>query len=212
VFNRKKPLIYLITEGAATTENFVEKKAEILSLVKIAAESKISFVQIREKNLPARFVFELASEAAKITSRATTKILVNDRADIALAAGADGVHLTNDSLSAAIVRRHFPPNFIVGASVHTFVEAEKARNESADFVTFSPIFPTPSKEKYGAPQGLENLREICEKLEDFPVVALGGIDENNYKSVLENGASGFAAIRFLNDAENLRKLAADLRG
>lgn len=208
----RNPLIYLITEGAATPENFSEKKAEILNLVKIAAESKISFVQIREKNLSARLVFELAREAAKITGGAATKVLVNDRADIALAAGADGVHLTKRSLSAEIVRRRFPPDFIVGASVHTLEEAETARRQTADFVTFSPIFPTPSKERYGAAHGLEKLREVCRKLGNFPVVALGGIDENNYNAVLENGARGFAAIRFLNNARNLTKLAADLQG
>lgn len=207
IFDRQ-PLICLITEGKATTESFAEEKKKILNLIKIAAAAKISLVQIREKNLPARLVFQLVSEAAKIARRNDTKILVNDRADIALAAGADGVHLTARSLAVEIVRRNFPPDFIVGASVHHLEEAELAARQAADFVTFSPIFPTPGKEKYGAPQGLEKLREICERLKPFPIIALGGIGENNYKSVLENGASGFAAIRFLNDAENLRKLPA----
>lgn len=206
----KKPFIYLITEGRATAENYTERKREILKLVELAAASKISFVQIREKQLPARLVFELASEAAKITRRTATKLLVNDRSDVALAARADGVHLTAASLSAEIVRQNFPPEFIVGASVHTLKEAETAKRQGADFVTFSPIFATPEKQKYGAPRGLEKLREVCERLKSFPVVALGGIDEKNYKSVLENGASGFAAIRFLNNAEKVRKLAADL--
>lgn len=210
IFNRK-PLIYLITEGAATAENFFSKKTEILSLIKTAVESKISLVQIREKNLPARLVFELAAEAAKITNRTATKILINDRADLALAAGADGVHLTGRSLPAKIVRDCFPPNFIIGVSAHSLAEVENARDAAVDFATFSPIFPTPSKIQYGAPQGLEKLREVCEKLADFPVIALGDVDGNNYESVLASGARGFAAIRFLNDAEKLKKLAADLR-
>ncbi|MDQ3321411.1 MAG: thiamine phosphate synthase [Acidobacteriota bacterium] len=205
----RKPLIYLITEGKTMAENFAAEKRKILNLVKIAADAKISLVQIREKNLPARLVFELTLEAAKIASRTETKILVNARADIALAARADGVHLTARSLAVKIIRRNFPPDFIVGASVHSNEEAEIARRQAADFVTFSPIFPTPDKEKFGAPQGLEKLREVCERLKPFPIIALGGIDENNYKSVLENGASGFAAIRFLNNAENLRKLTVN---
>ncbi len=114
-----KSLIYLITEGQATTENFAKKKREILKLVEIALASKISFIQIREKQLPARLVFELAAEAAKLARRSNTKILVNDRADIALAARADGVHLTSASLSAQIIRRNFPPRFIIGVSVHS---------------------------------------------------------------------------------------------
>lgn len=205
----QKPLIYLITEGKSTAENFLEKKNEILELVKIAVESKIDFIQIREKKLPARLVYELASAAAKITADSQTKLLVNDRADIALAARADGVHLTARSLSVEIIRKYFPSSFIVGVSAHTFEEAENARRQAADFAAFSPIFSTPAKENYGAPQGLENLRFLCERLKPFPIVALGGINAENYQSVLDCGARGFAAIRFLNDRGNLRKLTAD---
>jgi thiamine-phosphate pyrophosphorylase len=201
----EEPLIYLITDGETTTESFPEKSAEILKLIKVAVESKINLIQIREKKLPARFVFELAEKAAKITRNTSTRLLINDRADIALAANADGVHLTSASLPAVIVRQIFPENFIIGVSAHRFEEAASAKENKTNFVTFSPIFRTPSKAKYGDPQGLEKLREICESLKPFPVIALGGIDETNYRTVLENGASGFAAIRFLNNAENLRK-------
>lgn len=194
-------LIYLITDGEADIANFAEEKTKILELIKAAARSNISFVQLREKKLPARFVFEIAAEAVKLTRQSRTKILINDRADIAAAAKADGVHLTSNSLSVKTIRRIFPDNFIIGVSVHTLAEGENARQNGADFVTFSPIFNTPGK---GEAQGVERLREVCEKLELFPVVALGGIDETNYKVVLENGASGFAAIRFLNDPENFK--------
>lgn len=203
-----KPIIYLITEGKATAENFDKQKKQILEIIEVAAETKISLVQIREKQLSARLVFELTLEAAKILKKSCAKLLVNDRADIALAANADGVHLTENSLSAKIIHRAFPKNFIIGVSTHSLAAAKTARRQNADFVTFSPIFSTPNKEK---PKGLEQLRRVCERLENFPVLALGGIDETNYKSVLETGASGFAAIRFLNNAKNLRKLAADLR-
>jgi thiamine-phosphate pyrophosphorylase len=149
---------------------------------------------------------ELASEVVQLTRAAETKLLVNDRADIALAAGADGVHLASRSLSAGIIKRNFPKNFIVGASAHTIEKAVAARRQGADFITFSPIFASPGKAE---PQGVEKLREVCEHLKAFPVIALGGIDETNYTEVLSAGARGFAAIRFLNDEENLRKLAAD---
>ena len=194
-------LTYLITDGDATAGNFAEKKTKILELVKAAVRSNISLVQLREKKLPARFVFELAVEAVKFARKSRTKILINDRADIAAAAGADGVHLTSHSIFAEIVRRNFPDNFIIGVSTHTLEEAENARQNGADFITFSPIFSSPNK---GEAQGIGKLREICEKLKPFPVIALGGIDETNYKSVLENGASGFAAIRFLNNPENFK--------
>ncbi len=200
-----KPLIYLITDGKAIAENFADKKAEILKLIKNAVQAKISLIQIREKKLSARLVFELAAEAVKLRRNTETKILINDRADIALAANADGVHLTSHSLTAEIIRQTFPQNFIIGVSTHTIEEAELAKNQGADFATFSPIFDSPGK---GNLQGVEKLREVCEKLKPFPMVALGGIDKTNYKSVLDNGASGFAAIRFLNNVENLKKMGS----
>ena len=204
-FNKSQ--IYLITDGTTTAEDFAEKKLQILKLIKAAVEAKISLIQIREKRLAARLVFEIVSEAANFTRRTDTKILVNDRADIALAASADGVHLTRTSLSAAAIRRSFPRNFIIGVSAHTLEEAEIAKRQGANFVTFSPIFSSPGK---GEPKGVEKLKEVCERLKPFPVVALGGIDETNFAEVLKAGASGLAAIRFLNKEKNLKKIAADL--
>lgn len=200
----EKPLIYLITDGTATAENFAQKKGRILKLIATAVQTKISLIQVREKRLTARLVYELASEAARLTRGTATKLLVNDRADIALAADADGVHLTACSLSAEIIKRHFPKNFIVGVSAHTLEKAETAKRHGADFVTFSPIFFSPGK---GEPQGVEKLRAVCERLNPFPVIALGGVDATNFADVLESGASGFAAIRFLNNEENLKSLS-----
>jgi thiamine-phosphate pyrophosphorylase len=203
-----KSLIYLITGGEATAANFPEQKTQILELINTAVQTKISLIQIREKQLPARLIYELTSEAARRTRDTQTKLLVNDRADIALAAGADGVHLTSRSLSATVIRRTLPKNFIVGVSAHTIKEAENARSQQADFVTLSPVFRSPGK---GEPLGIELLQHACEALKPFPVIALGGVVESNYRSVLEAGASGFAAIRFLNNEKNLINLAANLR-
>ena len=154
-------------------------------------------------------VFELAAKAAGVTKNSNTKLLVNDRADIALAAGANGVHLTSNSISAEIIRANFPKDFIVGVSAHSLEDVETAKRRGANFATFSPVFATPSKAAYGAPQGIAKLREVSESVENFPVIALGGIDETNFREVLPV-ADGFAAIRFLNDAENLRKLKEKL--
>lgn len=203
----EKPLIYLITEGAATIQNFREKSIEILKLIEKAVEAKISLIQIREKQLSAKLLFELAREAAKITKDSETKLLVNERADIALAAKADGVHLPANSLSAEIIRANFPASFIIGVSAHTVAEVEKAKSEGADFATFSPIFPTVSKAKYGAPQGIAKLREVVETVGEFPVIALGGINANNFAEAFRAGAKGIAAIRFLNDAAKLPEIS-----
>lgn len=202
----EKPLIYLVTKGETTAENFREKRNETLETIENAVLRGISLIQIREKSLSAKLLFELTAEAARITKKSETALLVNDRADIALAAGAGGVHLTGKSLSTETVRRSFPENFIVGVSAHSLEEILDAKRQKADFAVLSPIFPVPDK---GEPLGAEKLREVCESVKPFPVLALGGINETNYETILEI-ADGFAAIRFLNDAENLLKFNAGI--
>ena len=211
IFLDKTPIIYLITRGDATAENFSQKNREILDLVKIAVESKISFIQIREKNLPARFVFELAAEAVKISRFTKTKILVNDRADIALAAGADGVHLTSRSLDPLVVRNIAPRGFLVGVSTHSVDEARAASAGDADFAVFGPVFDTPSKEAYGAPLGLGALREATQAVAPFPLLALGGITRARIAQVVEAGASGVAAIRLFGDESELDAVVNEVR-
>ena len=201
-----RPLIYLISKGEITAANFFEKKNETLKTIKIAVKNEVSLIQIREKQLSARLLFEFVQAVAQITKNSRTKLLVNDRADIAFAANADGVHLTEKSLRPEIVRRAFPKNFIIGVSAHSLETVLEAKKQKADFVVYSPIFSTPHK---GITLGLEKLVEVCETAKPFPVVALGGIDETNYQPVSEI-ADGFAAIRFLNDAENLRKLNREI--
>ncbi len=191
-------MIYLITKGETTSANFVDSKRQIIDIIKVAVESEISRIQIREKLLPAKQLFELTTEAVKITKNSATKLLVNDRADVAFAANADGVHLTSTSIPTEIIRQNYPQKFIIGVSTHTLAKAQNAQENGADFITFSPIFSKTEK-------GIDELRKVYETLKPFPVIALGGIDETNYREVCKV-ASGFAAIRFLNNADNLRKL------
>lgn len=205
----KTPLVYLITTGEATNDNFPEAGDRILEIIRTSVEAGISLVQIREKSLNARLLFELARQAAEITSGTNTKLLINDRADVALASGADGVHLTSNSISAKVIRDNFPQNFIIGLSCHSLREVLRTKTECADFAAFSPVFASPNK---GEPQGLEKLREVCKAAKDFPIIALGGIDETNFETALEAGASGVAAIRLLNDVERLSRFAEKARG
>ena len=207
-FHLDEPAIYLITSGEATSANFNQTSRQILDIVRVAVDEKVSLVQLREKRLPVRLVFELAVKLAEITLGTSTLLLVNDRADIAVAAKADGVHLTAASLPARVIRGSFPDDLIIGVSTHTLEAAIAAAETGADFAVFAPVFATPGK---GEPQGLEKLAEICRELRPFPVLGLGGIDETNYHVVIEAGASGFAAIRFLNDPRKLRAAARDLR-
>lgn len=197
----KKPIRYLITRGNATDLNYSEKKAEIIDIIRRAAYSAIEMVQLREKNLSAGRLFDLALLAVEVAAGSGMKILVNDRFDVAVAAGADGVHLTGLSLPTQVVRQNVPDGFLVGRSTHSLDETI-AECDSADFVMFGPIFKTPGK---GNPTGLSQLREVCDAAGELPVIAIGGIDKGSYESVLENGAAGYAAIRYLNDFVMMKK-------
>ena len=210
-FLSEKPLIYLITKGDLTPDNFRKKSIETLSSIEKAVRAGVSLIQIREKSITTKQVFELVSSAAELTKNSETKLLVNDRADVARAAGADGVHLPANSVPAATIRAAFGKNFVIGVSAHSLVEIEEAKRAGADFATFSPIFATASKARYGAPQGIAKLGEAIEIFHDFPVIALGGIDENNFSEALEAGAKGIAAIRLLNDTNNLDEIVKKVR-
>jgi thiamine-phosphate pyrophosphorylase len=130
----------------------------------------------------------------KITRGSKTRLLVNDRLDIALAAGADGVQLTARSLPADVVRKICGPEFLICVSTHSLAEAQTAQVAGADFVVFGPIFDTESKRAFGEPQGLDKLREVTNKLGKFPVLAIGGITRENLAACVAAGASGIAGI------------------
>ncbi len=189
------PLVYCISEGDLTAANYHQKKKLITDRVRRAAGRGVDLYQIREKDLSGRLLFDLASAAVEAAHGSETRILINGRADIALAASADGVHLPANGVPVRELRGCVPEDFLIGASTHSIAEAEAARAAGADLVTFGPVFASPGK---GEPTGAEKLREVANALGTFPVIALGGIDEHNLALVMEHGASGYAAIRYLN--------------
>lgn len=198
-----RPIIYLITAGDLTESNFERRQPEIESLLEHAIACGVSVIQIREKNLAGRTLFHLTSSIVNMLRETNIPLLVNDRADIAIAAGADGVHLPANGVRASDVRLFAPKNFLVGVSTHSIDEASAAKNEGADFAVFGPIFESPGK---GDAVGLEKLSEATATLDPFPLVGLGGIDETNAQQVLVTHSAGIAAIRFLNDFNKLEKL------
>ena len=204
----EKPIIYLITKGEATESDFVHARREILDIVRVAVDEGVSLVQLREKRLSARSLVELTTVVAAVTRGTPTRLLVNDRADIAVAAGADGVHLTANSLPVEVIRRNFPRDLIIGVSTHSAEDAVNAAQAGADLAVFGPVFESPGK---GEPSGLAVLSEVCSELAPFPIIGLGGINASNYESVLAAGSSGIAAIRLLNDEDSLRSIARTLR-
>ena len=191
------PITYAITSGATTARTTPDDPefSHLLQWIEAAVAAKVSLVQIREKALSARVLFALAERAAAITRGSETRLLVNDRFDVARAAGAGGVHLTTRSLPLEVVRPLCGKDFVIGVSTHSLQEAQTAAEMGADFVVFGPVFETESKRIFGEPQGLEKLREVTSALKDFPVVAIGGIDLVNMEECLRAGAIGIAAIR-----------------
>lgn len=207
-----QPVIYLITSGATNLQTTPSSKefVDVLKVVTAAVCAKVSLIQLREKRLSARVLFELTVQAAQITHESETRLLVNDRADIARAAGAAGVHLSTRSLGADVIRRTFGPDFLIGVSTHTIAEARAAR-EYADFAVFGPVFRTESKKAYGAPQGIAKLAEVACEVAPFPVVALGGIGLDQLAECREAGASGIAGIGIYNHLEALPYIVNTIR-
>jgi thiamine-phosphate pyrophosphorylase len=208
------PITCLITSGATTgtTAPAGREFRDLVALAGRAAAAGISIVQLREKNLTTRVLYELAAACAEAVRESDTLVLVNDRADVARAAGCHGVHLTTSSLAAAVVRRAFGPAFLIGVSTHTLAEAGAARDGGADFALFGPIFDTPAKRAYGPPLGLAALGEAVRALAPFPLVALGGLTEENVPAALSAGAAGVAAIRLFSGPEDPTAVVRRVRG
>ncbi|MFN2454443.1 MAG: thiamine phosphate synthase [Pyrinomonadaceae bacterium] len=210
---RQSPILCLITGGATTAQTTAlsEEYARLLALVAAAVEARLDIIQLREKNLRPRVLYELTTQAAQLTRHSDTRLLVNDRADIARAAGADGVHLTTRSLEANVIRKTFGADFLIGVSTHSLAEARAARDAHAAFAVFGPVFDTPSKRDYGAPLGLESLSEAARALAPFPLIALGGINSENAASCLRAGACGVAGISLFSDEQKLNATAQLIR-
>ncbi len=187
----------------------------LLEKMENAASAGVDWIQIREKELPARELFALVQEAVRRIPR-SCRILVNDRLDVAFAAGTGGVHLGEQSIPVAAAKRFVKgknpdADFLVGVSAHSLESVQTAEKNGAGYVIFGPVYETPSKVAFGPPQGIEQLAETCRSV-SIPVIAIGGITVQNASDCAAAGAAGIAAIRLFQDAPDLAAVLAALRG
>jgi thiamine-phosphate pyrophosphorylase len=216
------PLLCYVTDrrSLAATET---RDAQETLLLKIgaAAAAGVDWIQIREKDLSGRDCRWLTREAlrrfakAKSSDAFAVRILVNDRVDVALSERSAGVHLGENSLPLPEAKRLASAraqarDFLIGVSCHSVEAARVAASGGADYLFFGPVFATPSKAAYGAPQGLELLAEVCRAV-SIPVLAIGGITVANASACLAAGVSGIAAIRLFQDAPDMLAVVHSLR-
>lgn len=203
-----------MTDGKALAS---ERRAGVLEAIRRAAAARVDFVQIREKDLLTGELLKMAREAVGIAGPAgETRAIVNDRLDVALAAGASGVHLGQESAPAAKVIEWCraggaPKEFLVGVSCHSIEQARDAETAGASYVFFGPVFDTPAKRSFGPPQGVERLGKVCSAVK-IPVIAIGGVSESNAADCIQAGAAGIAAIRLIQNAKSGEALAATVEG
>ena len=215
-----KPILCYVTGGKSLEARQPGDQplgARLLERIRAAIEAGADWVQIREKQMLPRALLELARGAVALRG---ARIFVNDRADVALLAGAAGVHLGGQSALPGDVIRWLagsagaPAEFLAGVSCHSLEEAAAAEDAGADYIFFGPVFQTPAKESFGPPQGIARLTDVCRSVE-IPVIAIGGIDEVNAAECICAGAAGVAAIRMFQDARDpaaLQEAAARLHG
>jgi thiamine-phosphate pyrophosphorylase len=209
-------LLYYITDRTQFPGDESARRRDLLAKIADATRSGVDYIQLREKDLSTRELEQLAGEVVKIVRQSSalrtenrelrTRLLINSRTDVALAAGADGVHLRSDDISPAEVRGiverfsgHWPlatGHFHVAVSCHTAADVIHAESEGADFAVFAPVFE--KRDRPGTqPAGLAALRQACQA--KIPVLALGGVTLANAASCLEAGAAGIAAIRLFQE-------------
>ena len=196
--------LYLVTDrtlslGRSTVE-----------VVRAAIRGGVSCVQLREKGCSTREFMDEARLLKALLAGTGVPLFINDRLDVALAVGADGVHLGQNDLAIADARRLVGNRMIIGISAESVADAIRAEAEGADYIGASPVFTTPTKTDTAPPLGLDGLRAIRRAVR-LPLVAIGGIDANNAAQVLRAGADGLAVVSAIVSAPCPRTAAAALR-
>ena len=196
--------LYLITDRKLITHH-----TSLITAVRQALKGGVRAIQLREKDMDTRDLLKLAKKMRELTDHYDARLFINGRFDIALAAGADGVHLAQNSIPAEAVRNVVKKKLLIGVSTHSLKEARAAEKGGADFITFGPVYRTPSKTGYGAPAGLDGLKGLCEKV-GIPVFALGGVKGSRINNVKKAGAYGVSMISEIFSAGNIMEKTKEI--
>ncbi|KGM94548.1 thiamine-phosphate synthase [Clostridium novyi A str. 4552] len=195
--------LYLITD-----RSFLNGRS-LAECVEDAIKSGVTLVQVREKNISTRDFYNIAKEVQEVTTKYNVPLLINDRIDIALAINADGVHLGQSDMPIELARKILGKDKIIGISAGNVEEAIEAEKAGADYVGLGAVFFTGTKKDIDEPIGLAGLKEITDNI-TIPSVAIGGINKENAKSVLETGVNGISVISAILKNDNIKKAAQTL--
>lgn len=196
--------LYLVTDHNLCGER------SLIDVVLNAVQGGVSVVQIREKHLTSREYVELGKNMLELLRPFDVPLIINDRLDIALAIGADGVHLGQSDLHFKEARRIMGPEALIGISVETMEQVYEAQKWDVDYIAVSPVFLTQTKTDSASPWGLEGLKAVC-TVSQHPIVAIGGIHLNNIKHVLDAGADGIAVVSAIMSASSPKDMAVNLK-
>lgn len=197
--------LYLVTDRSMV------RSRGLAETVRAGIEGGVTCVQLREKKLETRAFIETATELLAICRPAGVPLIINDRVDVALAVGADGVHLGQHDMSIGTARGIGRPDWIIGVSAESLADALRAEAEGASYIGVSPVFATPTKRNTAPPLGLDGLRAI-RAATTIPLVGIGGINSGNAREVIAAGADGLAVVSAIMAADNPRDAAMELRG
>lgn len=191
------------------TDRLLSRGRSHREVVASAIAGGATCIQLREKDLSTRELYVTAEDLRRLTREKGVTFIVNDRLDVALAVGADGVHLGPDDLPFTAARRLMPPDMILGVSAGNLKDALEAQRMGANYLGVGSVFATATKADAGEPIGLEGLSHICRRV-SIPVVGIGGINASNARSVMEAGAAGVAVISSVVAASDIASAAREL--
>ncbi len=178
--------LYLVTDRS------LAKDIPLETIVEMAIRGGVTLVQLREKNIDAKDFYDHAIRLKEITDKYHIPLIINDRIDIMMAVGAEGVHVGQEDIPAAAVRKIIGPDKVMGVSAHNLKEALQAEKDGADYIGVGSIYPTDTK-KNTSPVSLQELQKICQNV-SIPVIAIGGINNKNLTTLLGTNISGIAVV------------------